>query len=562
MSLNRRQFIQASLASSLSLGFMTNSHGQEHNKKEKPLNILLVVTDQERARHLLPSQLSLPAHDRLKQMGVTFNNAQVVTSLCSMSRGTIYTGQHQQFNGMWENTPLPHADGLSKSTPTLGHMFSELGYHTGYFGKWHLNKLPLGEAVGKETMQQLLAEYGFQESAQDREIDGPLEGHIWDPKTIAATQDFITTHKKDEKPWFAAVNLVNPHDIMFYAASKQQPESRWSKFPHPLASAPSAASYQTQHQLPLLKNFGQENWQQRPAAHKIFDQTVTGALGKINFSDHGLWQNYQDYYFNCLQDMDTQLQGLLDTLDETQSWQDTLVVFTSDHGELLGAHHLRDKGPVIYQDCNNVPMIVVHPDGNKDQATSAITSHIDIAPTLLEFAGVDENLRKEYFPNLLGHSFAQQVFDSQKTSAREACLYQWSSLVYLDNEFAKNLAPVMANKDARSVWNFVTGNKLLPSIKNRCHFRGSFDGRYKFARYFSPTQHRQTYSYQQLLSECDLELYDTLNDPLEQYNLAKDTTTYKELIIEKNQLLETLITAEIGSDLGEFLPGPSSIWAA
>jgi len=69
MPLNRRQFIQGSLASSLSLGLMNSSHGQE--TRTKPLNILLVVTDQERARHLLPNEVSLPAHDRLKDMGVT-----------------------------------------------------------------------------------------------------------------------------------------------------------------------------------------------------------------------------------------------------------------------------------------------------------------------------------------------------------------------------------------------------------------------------------------------------------------------------------------------------------
>jgi len=560
MPLNRRQFIQGSLASSLSLGLMNSSHGQE--TRTKPLNILLVVTDQERARHLLPNEVSLPAHDRLKDMGVTFNNAQVVTSLCSMSRGTIYTGQHQQFNGMWENTPLPYAQELSKTTPTLGHMFSQLGYHTGYFGKWHLNKLPLGEAVGEAHMQQLLSDYGFQESAQDREIDGPLEGHIWDPKTISAAQDFIHAHKSDNHPWFAAVNLVNPHDIMFYAANKQQRESRWAKFPHPLASAPLSEPYATQHRLPLLNNFGQENWQQRPAAHKIFSQTITGALGKINFTDHGLWQDYQDYYFNCLQDMDKQLQGLLNTLDETNAWQNTLVVFTSDHGELLGAHHLRDKGPVMYQDCNNVPLIVVHPKGANNEVSEAITSHIDIAPTLLEFAGVNDEIRKQNFPELLGHSFAGQVFDTQKTFTREACLYQWSSLVYMDSEFSKGFAPVLANKDASSIWDFMSEGPLLPTMKNRCHFRGCFDGRYKFARYFSPTQHRQQYSYQQLQDECDLELYDTHNDPLEQHNLASSGHDFKALIMAQNQILETLIATEVGTDLGDFLPGPASIWAA
>lgn len=585
--MNRREFIKSSFLSSLMLGsrrdVQANSLGQKGIEgyseskvginrslgSNKPLNILMIVTDQERARHLLPEELSLPAKDRLIASGVTFENAQVVTSLCSMSRGTIYTGQHQQFNRMWENSPLPYASELSRHTPTLGHMFTQLGYRTAYFGKWHLSKLPSGRSVGERTMKELLASYGFQYSDQDREIDGPLEGHIWDPATISATQKFIRQQHGDQ-PWFAAVNLVNPHDIMFFQTHEAQTASRWSQFPHPITPAPENELYAQKHNFPLLQNFGLENWQERPYAHQIYASTFEGVVGIIDFNNEKLWQIYQDYYFNCLQDVDAQLQKLIDTLDETKAWEDTLVIYTSDHGEMLGAHRLRDKGPMIYQDCNNVPMIVVHPEGQRGETTKALTSHVDIAPTLLDFSGLDKAETKKMFPDLCGHSFAGQVFDVEEATTRETCLYQWSSLVYIDDEFSKVVAPMLEKDNSRSFLNFFMNGKMSPRMKNRAHFRACFDGRYKFARYFSPTKHRQHYSYQLLIEECDLELYDTLEDPFELNNLASSRNLMiaiqhdelKELIVEQNKKLEALISDEIGEDLGAFLPGPTFIWAA
>ena len=441
-------------------------------------------------------------------------------------------------------------------------MMQDLGYTTAYFGKWHLSKLPVDETVGFNKMSSMLASYGFEVSDQDRELDGALEGHRYDPATTASAQKFIRRNKQSNKPWFASVNLVNPHDIMFFAASEKQRASRWGKFPSSLESAPDLPAYQQQFNAPFDTTFAQAHWASRPSNHKSYADIISGVLGEVDWNDTATWQRFQDYYFSCLQDVDTNITALCDTLTETNAWNNTIVVFTSDHGEMLGAHHLRDKGPVMYKECNNVPMIIVHPEGQANQASPTLTSHIDIAPTLLEFAGLDSKAINKHYPQLKGHSFASTVKSPAQLSGRNAALYQWSSMIYLDPIFAKTTQSILDKPKAADILTKLSKGELSLDLSQRGHLRGLFDGRYKFGRYFSPKLYRQHYSFEQLITECDLELYDTANDPSESNNLAIDIEANKALIIDLNSKLEALITSEIGADIGGHLPGPTFFWQA
>ena len=91
-------------------------------------NVLLIVCDQEQSWLELPQSLSLPNRERIRERAVHFTNAHVVNPLCSTSRGNIYTGQHGQYTGLWENTPLPWSTGgLIEGIPTIGHMMKAAG---------------------------------------------------------------------------------------------------------------------------------------------------------------------------------------------------------------------------------------------------------------------------------------------------------------------------------------------------------------------------------------------------------------------------------------------------
>ncbi len=116
---------------------------------QKP-NILIIVTDQEYAHQALPAGVTLPNRDRLRASGVTFNNHQVTTTVCTPSRSVMWTGQHTPSTRMIDNTNLAWIEDMRadpETLPTIGHMLRDLGYYTAYKGKWHLSEFPEGDTI-------------------------------------------------------------------------------------------------------------------------------------------------------------------------------------------------------------------------------------------------------------------------------------------------------------------------------------------------------------------------------------------------------------------------------
>ena len=105
-----------------------------HNP-EQPYNILFILVDQERYFKKMPKGLMLPGQERLKRMGVSFENHHICSSVCTPSRSNILTGQHIVHSGMFDNTNFPWQQDMSHDIPTLGHMLQKAGYYTTYKGK-------------------------------------------------------------------------------------------------------------------------------------------------------------------------------------------------------------------------------------------------------------------------------------------------------------------------------------------------------------------------------------------------------------------------------------------
>ena len=172
--ISRRNFVKttglAALGSTMAGGLMAPAIAQASTTEKKdaggPYNILMIVTDQERLmrREELPPGFSLPGHDRLEKLGVTFDNHQIGSNVCTPSRAVIYTGQHTQNNGMFDNTNFPWAGDLSTEIDTIGDLLRKQNYYTAYKGKWHLtekfettNKLH----APKELLSEEMEAYGF-----------------------------------------------------------------------------------------------------------------------------------------------------------------------------------------------------------------------------------------------------------------------------------------------------------------------------------------------------------------------------------------------------------------
>lgn len=531
----------------------------------RDLNVLFILTDQERARHLLP-KVPLPQRDRLIERSTVFRNAMAVTNLCSTSRGTIYSGRHPQTNGLWDNTPLPYASDLRLDIPTLGTMMQDAGFTTGYFGKWHLSSLPDEEPIGAEKFAALVARYGFDETDQDGERDGPRYGFRFDPKTAASAAAFIRRSKDGDKPWFAAVNFVNPHDIMFLKTSDAQAHSRVLRFPGTIEDAPEDPIYARDWSLGLPDNFGLSTLAGKPPAQHEMQRVMELSLGEIPLSDEKAWRFYQNYYANCLVDVDRWIGFLIDELVRTGQDDRTVVIFASDHGEMGGVHGLREKGANLYREASNVPLWIWHPDVAGGVETDALASLVDIAPTLMGLIGVDDEVLRNAYPPFAGIDLSRALGANAArdftAGGRSAVLGQWTSLIHQSTEAVHAAAKVLSTKGPIDKVSYLFDERRRSLGAKRGAMRGLFDGRHKFARYFSPRDHHAPASFNELVARNDLELYDTAADPGEVRNLAADPQVADRKLVEAlNRRLNELIAAEVGIDDGSFLPGPNSLWA-
>ena len=128
----------------------------------------------------------------------------------------MYTGMHAPLNGMWDNTNMAWIDDMDPAKQTIGHMLRRAGFYTAFKGKWHLSDVPPEEA------EDALEPYGFSDYQSFGEVWGAVhDGYRWDPEIAADAAGWLTEKASgiaETQPWLLAVNLCNPHDIMYYDA--------------------------------------------------------------------------------------------------------------------------------------------------------------------------------------------------------------------------------------------------------------------------------------------------------------------------------------------------------
>lgn len=535
--------------------------------QEQPrYNVLFIVSDQEYAHQAMPEGVSLPNHERLKAAGVTFDNHQVTTTVCTPSRSVMLTGQHTPHTGMWDNTNMAWISEMDTAIPTVGHMLRDAGYYTAFKGKWHLSDVP------GEGSKDALEPYGFADFQDWGETWGePLDGYRQDPKVAEEAAGWLGTRASElsgSQPWFLAVNFVNPHDVMYFDARGGTEENTM----FPLFPAPDAEPYTDQLAVELPATFG-DDLAEEPEGVQAYAHLCDVAYGELPRDQTDLWLRHVNYYVNCIRDFDRHLGTVLDALEESGEAENTIVIFTSDHGEMAGAHGLRQKGGVLYRESVNVPMIVLHPEGPKGVVTEAVGSHLDLAPTLLSIAGVPEGERAERYPDLHGEDLSAVIASPEEDGPRgspstrgKGSLYTYDMLSTIDIDWLAEIASQAVDlgeeggkdeegdsaADKGRVRNAVETIRGLhrPDFDQRRNIRGIFDGRYKLVRYFSLDDYNQPKDVEELRERNDIALYDLVEDPSERENIANpDHPGYDEsLLAEMNERLNALIRDEIGRD--------------
>jgi arylsulfatase len=474
-------------------------------------NILFVLSDQERSWSWLPPTVRLPWRERLRAEGLTLDNHWTHSAPCSPSRTTIQTGLHVPEHGVADNTVFPWHQGLDPAVPTMGSALRAGGYRSSYIGKWHVSYGP----------QPDMEAYGYSDwEGNDQHFMGWAgTGIHFDPVIADNAAHWLRTNAApgaSSEPWFLTVALVNPHDVMWFPID--QPDYR-AAHPDELASVRevlAGARWKDGDTLPAYDEDYPEVVEALPAS---FDDDLIskpacqrqwrwdqqhGLWGHIDPADTHAWRRHLDYYVRLHELADESLGTVLSALEEAGAWDDTVIVFSSDHGDMCGSHGLRSKGPFVYDEIMKVPAVVKAPGVTRPGAVStALSSHVDLARTICGLAGVEAP------PAMRG----------------------------------VDLGPVLADPAAsvRDQVLFCHATAHTSNIRStRWSIRGSFDGRYKYARYFGvggglpnddfsgkPTP--MLYGPDAAFEDQEHELYDLQEDPHELVNLAHDRGRRAEL---------------------------------
>lgn len=275
------------------------------------------------------------------------------------------------------------------------------------------------------------------------------------------------------------------------------------------------------------------------------------------------WRRLNDYYLSCIADCDRQVERLLRALDDLGLADNTIVVMSSDHGELGGAHGMAGKGASAYREQNHVPLLIRHPSPDVPGGTvcQAVTSHVDLTPTVLAMASADGSKVAADLPGKDFSPFLRSPANADVNAVRDGALYCFNMWILVDPNYVGRVADFIRANGTEGVPAFIKEEGLKPDLVHlRSAIRSVYDGQYRFSRYFPNTTHNLPKTLEELFSLNDVECYDLKNDPDEMTNLAVDRKANGDLLLSMNAKLTELIGAEVGEDNGQMFPGERD-WA-
>ncbi len=312
---------------------------------ERP-NIVVLCSDQQHYQALgaVDPFFDTPHQDRLAAESIVFEHSFCTTPQCSPSRSSMLTGLYPHKTKMMNNCSA--AGGTDLALPTIGRYLQKGGYHTGYFGKWHLGNHPIGNAGWDEEVKR-----------------GP------DAKTTERGIEFLRARAKDRRPWALFLMYLDPHDVYHFASDTTDVSTT---------------------DVPLSASWEKETFRSKPSVQRQFMTRDQGTA--IHGRPRQAWQHYHDFYRRKVKLYDQHVGRILEALKAGGLWEKTIVVNTSDHGDMDTNHRLIFKGPFMYEHMVRVPTMIRVPGafGGTEHRRVADYDwvHVDLVPTLLDLAGL------------------------------------------------------------------------------------------------------------------------------------------------------------------------------
>jgi choline-sulfatase len=407
------------------------------SESERPPNLVLLITDQQRAPQHWPSEPGwldrlMPNDAELRRTGMSFTRAFTATAMCSPSRASMLTGTYPSRHGVTltltendlhpdaENVPdvLRTAAGLARSgavgrgrlakaftrgllrlPPRAGHepelptdidtlatLLRERGYHVAIKGKWHLSKPVDGDEWGPADPARIERDYGFAEweppdAGGDAKADSFGGGDAgtthegWDEDYTRQMEHWLAQADLPE-PFCLVFSLINPHDVLGYPSSYEAGGYTSGEFDDLGVELPPTVD---------------EDLGDKPTVHSLMQLGQTAYIGALDGDRDKL--RYANFYAHLHRVVDEKIGRLLTALgdpgDPESLRSRTIIARTSDHGELGMSHGgLRQKMFNAYEESIRVPLVVSNPRlFEEPRESDALVSLVDIVPTLLGLSG-------------------------------------------------------------------------------------------------------------------------------------------------------------------------------
>ncbi len=546
------------------------------NEPKRP-NFLFLIVDEERFSPCYEDEAlkewrkeNLITQEILREKGLTFLNHYIGSTACSPSRTTLFTGHYPSLHGVTQTTGAakgafdPNVFWLGSNTvPTLGNYFRTAGYQTFWKGKWHLSDedilipgthdaLPSYHSITgipDSTKEKLyenanrLNAYGFdgwigpephgadpRNSGSSAKVGVSGRDEFYAAEVVELIQSLEQNHYTHQQPWLIVSSLVNPHDItLFGLLSRLSPTFNFEIDPTVPDIPPAPTS--------------NEDLRMKPKAQMSYRDVYQNAFQPTIDSEF-----YRQLYYSLHKKVDEELFKIYTALANSMFYEDTIIIFTSDHGSLLGAHGgLFQKWHNAYEEALHVPLIIHSPRlFSVPKENSTLTSHVDIVPTLLGLAGINiddiqEELRKthsEVHP-FVGRNLAPSITGENTCGRTNEPLYFMT-----DDEVTKGLNQTTLDGEVYS--SVIQPNHLETIIIKLPTGKDDAEEIWKYTRYFDNPQFWTTPNCEdvetsQLFTtklsdkkeatmlihtaktepvEEEFELYNLTRDPLEQYNLV------------------------------------------
>ncbi|MCB0595317.1 MAG: sulfatase [Lewinellaceae bacterium] len=386
---------------------------------EKRPNILFIMTD-DHAQQAISSYgstlIRTPNIDRLGKEGALFENSFVTNSICAPSRAVLLTGKYSHLNGVRDNR-----DTFDGSQPTLPKLLQQAGYHTAIVGKWHLKTEPTGFDYWNVLIGQ--GQY-YNPSMIEMGDTVQYEGYATTVTTDLALN--VLQNRPKDKPFCLFYQHKAPHrnfmpEPQYFSAWEDDTIPLPATFYDDYQGRPAAAEADMRvadmymgFDMKLLPE-DYEGYPEGSGGNADFDvsESWKNTIERLNPEQRAKWDQHYDNvrrgfrenqprgkaltewkfqryikdYLRSVLSVDAQIGRMLDYLDETGLAENTVVVYTSDQGFYLGEHGWYDKR-FMYEPSLRTPLLIRYPKSiPAGSRISAMALNLDLAPTLLDFAG-------------------------------------------------------------------------------------------------------------------------------------------------------------------------------